>query len=120
MRPSGAFGANCCIDDLDIIAEADHIMDDIGIDSIETAVAMGVAMEAGIIPFGDGPGTLRLLKEIGDGTPLGRILGCGAAAVGKAYGITRVPVVKNQGLSAYDPAIGKRHGHYLCDVNHGQ
>jgi aldehyde:ferredoxin oxidoreductase len=97
------FGANCCIDDLDIIAEADHIMDDIGIDSIETAVAMGVAMDAGIIAFGDGAGALRLLKEIGAGTPLGRTLGSGAAVVGKTYGITRVPVVKNQGLSAYDP-----------------
>ena len=97
------FGANCCIDDLDIIAEADHILDDIGIDSIETAVAMGVAMEAGIIPFGDGAGALKLLKEIGEGTPLGRMLGAGAGAVGRAYGISRVPVVKNQGLSAYDP-----------------
>ena len=97
------FGANCCIDDLDIIAEADHIMDDIGIDSIEAAVAMGVAMEAGIIPFGDGAGALRLLKEIGTGTPLGHTLGSGAAVVGKTYGITRVPVVKGQGLSAYDP-----------------
>jgi len=97
------FGANCCIDDLDIIAEADHLLDDIGIDTIETAVAMGVAMEAGVIAFGDGAGALRLLKEIGEGTPLGRILGSGAAAVGSAYGITRVPVVKNQGLSAYDP-----------------
>jgi aldehyde:ferredoxin oxidoreductase len=97
------FGANCCIEDLDIIGEADRIMDDIGIDSIETAVAMGVAMEAGIIPFGDGPGAVRLLKEIGEGTPLGRILGSGAAGVGKTYGITRVPVVKGQGIPAYDP-----------------
>jgi aldehyde:ferredoxin oxidoreductase len=97
------FGANCCIDDLDIIAKADHLLDDIGIDTIETAVAMGVAMEAGIIPFGDGAGTLKLLKEISEGTPLGRTLGSGAAVVGKTYGITRVPVVKNQGLSAYDP-----------------
>ena len=98
-----AFGANCCIGDLDIIAQADHIMDDIGIDSIETGVMIGVVMEAGIIPFGDGPGMLRLVKEIGSGTPLGRILACGAAAVGKAYGITRVPVVKGQGIPAYDP-----------------
>jgi len=97
------FGANCCIDDLDIIAEADHLLDDIGVDSIETAVAVGVAMEAGIIPFGDGPGTLRLIEEIREGTPLGRILGSGAAAVGRMYGVTRVPVVKNQGLPAYDP-----------------
>ena len=97
------FGANCCIDDLDIIAQADHMLDDIGIDTIETAVALGVAMEAGVIPFGDGVGALRLLQEIGAGTPLGRILGSGAAGVGRAYGVTRVPVVKNQGLSAYDP-----------------
>ena len=60
-------------------------------------------MEAGIIPFGDGPGAVRLLKEIGEGTPLGRILGSGAAGVGKTYGITRVPVVKGQGIPAYDP-----------------
>jgi aldehyde:ferredoxin oxidoreductase len=97
------FGANCMIGDLDILAEADHIMDDVGIDSIETAVAMGVAMEADVIPFGDGPGTLRLLEEIGTGTPMGRLLGSGTAIVGKTFGVTRVPVVKGQALSAYDP-----------------
>jgi aldehyde:ferredoxin oxidoreductase len=96
-------GANCCIDDLDILAKADYLMDDIGIDSIETADALAVAMEAGVIPFGDGPGMLRLINEIGEGTPLGRILGTGTAAVGKVYGQTRVPVVKDQGLTAYDP-----------------
>lgn len=97
-------GANCCIDDLDDIALADNIKDDIGIDSIETAVMFGVAMEAGILPFGDSKGIIRLLKEeIAVGTPLGRILGGGAGAVGKAYGVTRVPVVKNQGIPAYDP-----------------
>ncbi len=97
-------GANCCIDDLDDIALADNIKDDIGIDSIETAVMFGVAMEAGILPFGDSKGIIRILKEeIAVGTPLGRILGGGAGAVGKAYGVTRVPVVKNQGIPAYDP-----------------
>jgi aldehyde:ferredoxin oxidoreductase len=103
-------GANCCIDDLDTIAEADHVMDDIGIDSIETVVTMGVAMEAGIIPFGDGAGALRLVKEIGTGTPLGRLLGSGAEVLGKVYGITRVPVVKGQGMSAYDPRAVKGMG----------
>jgi aldehyde:ferredoxin oxidoreductase len=97
-------GADCCIDDLDIIAKADNIMDDIGVDSIETAVMFGVAMEAGIIPFGDGQGMLRLLtNEIAKGTPLGRILGSGAGSLGRAYGVTRVPVVKNQSIPAYDP-----------------
>ncbi|HWI41686.1 MAG TPA: aldehyde ferredoxin oxidoreductase C-terminal domain-containing protein [Verrucomicrobiae bacterium] len=101
------FGANCCIDDLDTIAYADRMMDDIGIDSIEAAVLMGVAMEAGIADFGDGQATLKLLKEIGEGTPLGRILGNGAASVGRAYGVTRVPVVKGQGIPAYDPRTVK-------------
>ena len=97
-------GADCCIDNLDDIALADSMMDDIGIDSIETAVMFGVAMEAGILPFGDSKEMLRILKEeIGQGTPLGRIMGGGAGSVGRAYGVTRVPVVKNQGIPAYDP-----------------
>ena len=97
-------GADCCIDNLDDIARADSLMDDIGIDSIETAVMFGVAMEAGILPWGDSKEMLRLLQEeIGKGTPLGRILGGGAGSVGRAYGVTRVPVVKNQAIPAYDP-----------------
>ena len=99
-----AMGADCCVDNLDHIAEADRLMDDIGIDTIETSVAFGVAMEAGVLAFGDGAGVCRILKdEIGKGTALGRIIGNGAASVGKTYGITRVPVVKNQAIPAYDP-----------------
>ncbi|WP_163339368.1 aldehyde ferredoxin oxidoreductase family protein [Desulfopila sp. IMCC35008] len=99
-----AMGADCCVENLDHIAEADQIMDDIGIDTIETSVAMGVAMEAGVLPFGDGEGVCRILRdEIGKGTGLGRIIGNGAGSVGKAYGVTRVPVVKNQAIPAYDP-----------------
>jgi aldehyde:ferredoxin oxidoreductase len=98
-----ALGANALIQELDDIAEADNIMDDLGMDSIETSVMFGVAMEAGVLPWGDGKGVIRLLKEIGEGTPLGRILGGGTANVGAAYGVTRVPVVKNQAIPAYDP-----------------
>lgn len=51
---------------------------------------------------------LKMLKDdIGMGTPLGRLLGSGAGAVGKAYGVTRVPVVKNQAIPAYDPRAVK-------------
>jgi aldehyde:ferredoxin oxidoreductase len=79
-------------------------MDDVGVDSIEGAVLMSVAMEAGIIPWGDGKATYRLFDEdMRKGTPLGRILGNGAGSVGKTYGLTRIPVVKNQGIPAYDP-----------------
>ncbi|MFB3814761.1 MAG: aldehyde ferredoxin oxidoreductase family protein [Terriglobales bacterium] len=102
------FGADCCIDNLDDIAAADHLMDDIGVDSIETAVMFGVAMEAGVLRFGDGKAVIRILEdEIGKGTPFGRLLGAGAAVVGKAYGVARVPVVKGQGIPAYDPRAVK-------------
>jgi aldehyde:ferredoxin oxidoreductase len=106
-----AMGADCCVDNLDHIAEADHLMDDIGIDSIETPVAFGVAMEAGVLEFGDGEGICRILKdEVAKGTGLGRIIGAGTGAVGKAFGVTRVPVVKNQAIPAYDPRAIKGMG----------
>ena len=99
-----AMGADCCVDNLDHIAEADHLLDDLGLDTIETLVAFGVAMEAGVLDFGDGKGICQILREdIGKGTPLGRIIGGGAGNVGRAFGVTRVPVVKNQAIPAYDP-----------------
>jgi len=101
------FGAVCYVDDLDVIAQADRICDDIGIDTIETAVAVATAMEGGVIGFGDGPGMLKLLREIEKGSPLGRIIGNGASFTGKAYGVTRVAVVKDQAIPAYDPRAVK-------------
>jgi aldehyde:ferredoxin oxidoreductase len=101
-------GCACNISDLDDIALIDRVMDDIGIDSIEGAVLMSVAMEAGILPWSDGKGVYRLFDEdVRKGTPLGRILGNGTGSVGKAYGLTRIPVVKNQGIPAYDPRAVK-------------
>ena len=38
-------------------------------------VTIGIAMDAGLINFGDAEGALRLVEEVGQGTPLGRILG---------------------------------------------
>lgn len=105
------FGANCMIEDLDDIARIDWLCDDLGIDSIEAAVTTAVAMDAGVLPFGDGKGTIRLIEEeIGKATPLGRVLGAGAEITGKVYGITRVPTVKGQGIPAYDPRVVKGQG----------
>jgi aldehyde:ferredoxin oxidoreductase len=98
-----AHGGNCGIDDLDVIAELDRMDDDFGLDTIEMGATIGVAMEAGIAKFGDGQAAINLLKEVGQGTPLGRILGSGAAVTGQAYAVERVPVVKRQAMPAYDP-----------------
>ncbi|TVM15384.1 aldehyde ferredoxin oxidoreductase [Oceanidesulfovibrio indonesiensis] len=102
-----AHGGNCGIDDLDTIAKLDFMDDDIGVDTIEMGVTIGVAMDAGVIPFGDAEGALKLVEEVGQGTPLGRILGAGAAVTAKCFGLERAPVVKSQAMPAYDPRAVK-------------
>jgi aldehyde:ferredoxin oxidoreductase len=98
-----AHGGNCGIDDLDAIAHIDRMDDDFGLDTIEMGATIAVAMEAGLAQFGDAEAAIRLVKEVGQGTPLGRILGSGAAVTGKIFGIEHVPVVKGQAMPAYDP-----------------
>ncbi len=98
-----AFGTDCCIDDLDAIAEMDRLCDDIGLDTIEMGATIAVAMDAGVAKFGDAEAAIRLLKEVGEGTPLGRILGCGAKVAGQCFGLDHVPVVKGQAMPAYEP-----------------
>ena len=98
-----AHGGNCGIDDLDAIARIDRLDDDYGLDTIEMGATIGVAMEAGLAKFGDAEGAIKLVKEVGKGTDLGRILGNGAAVTGKVFGVERVPVVKGQSMPAYDP-----------------
>jgi aldehyde:ferredoxin oxidoreductase len=98
-----AHGGNCGIDDPDAIAQIDFMDDNFGLDTIEMGVTIGVAMQAGIAKFGDAKAAIELIKEVGKGTPLGKILGSGAAVTGKVFGVEKVPVVKNQALPAYDP-----------------
>jgi len=96
-------GANCGIDDLDIIAQMNRFCDDIGLDTMEMGVTMGVIMESSLINFGDGEKALAIFKQIKDKTILGRLIAQGAALTGKVLGVRRIPVVKNQGISGYDP-----------------
>src|SRR3990170_3552925 len=81
-----ALGADCGIESLDHIAEMVRLCNAYGLDTIETGTTIAVAMEAGVIPFGDGKGAIKLIHEMGKGTPLGRLLGTGTEGTGKAYG----------------------------------
>jgi len=98
-----AHGGNCGINDLDAIAMMDRLDDDYGLDTIEMGATIGVAMEGGLAKFGDAQAAINLVREVGKGTPLGRILGSGAAVTGKVFGVEHVPVVKGQSMPAYDP-----------------
>jgi aldehyde:ferredoxin oxidoreductase len=102
-----AWGPNCGVDDLDLIAQMDRMCDDFGLDTIETGCAMAVAMEGGLLNFGDAQGALDILAEVGKGTPLGRLIGSGTGITGKVFGVKRIPTVKNQSMPAYDPRAVK-------------
>jgi aldehyde:ferredoxin oxidoreductase len=96
-------GSNLGIGDLDTIARINQACNDLGLDTIEAGATLGVAAEAGLWSFGDGERALALVREIGAGTVLGRLLGQGAATTGRVLGVRRVPAVKGQALPAYDP-----------------
>jgi aldehyde:ferredoxin oxidoreductase len=72
---------------------------------METGVALGVLGETDVYDFGDFEKAEALILEIGKGSPMGRLLGSGAMACGQAFGVERVPVVKGQGMAAYDPRV---------------
>lgn len=99
----GLLGSNCRIDDLDAIGEMNRLCNDLGVDTIEVGGAIGVAMEAGLIQFGDAIGAMNLIREIAKGTTLGRIIRHGGAVAGRVFGVKRVPAVKGRIMPAYDP-----------------
>lgn len=102
-----SLGANCGIDDLDYIAKMTRECNDVGLDTIEAGNTLAVAMDGGVIPFGDAKAALDLLSEVGRATPMGRIIGQGVEATAKAFGVTRVPTVKGQSMPAYEPRAVK-------------
>jgi aldehyde:ferredoxin oxidoreductase len=91
------------IDDLDVIARLDFLCDDLGIDTMSIGVGVAVAMDAGHRPFGDGQAAIDMVEEIARGTAFGKVLGNGPEAVGRHFNHQRVPVVKGQSISGYDP-----------------
>ena len=60
-------------------------------------------MEAGVLPFGDADGAAELLRQVGQGTPMGRIIGSGVVTAGRVLSVRRIPATKGQAMPAYDP-----------------
>ncbi len=101
----GLLGTNCGIKEPDELANLNAIANDLGIDTIETGAMVGVLMEAGEGKFGDTGFITEVLEEIRNGTEQGRLWAQGTAAVGEHYRVKRVPVIKRQAISAYDPRV---------------
>jgi aldehyde:ferredoxin oxidoreductase len=83
---------------------------DFGLDTIETGAALGVALEAALAKFGDFEAIVGLLRQVGEGTVIGRMLGCGAVTTGRILGIRRVPACLGQAMPGYDPRTLKGNG----------
>lgn len=103
-------GSNLLIDDIDALAKIDHLCDDIGIDTIEFGGTMGVAMDEGKVEWGDAEAVYEILEEIRRGTDKGKLYGDGVKNFGETVGAKRIPQVKGQGISAYDPRVFKGMG----------
>jgi aldehyde:ferredoxin oxidoreductase len=103
-------GSNCLIGDMDMIARINRACNDAGVDTMDVGAALAVAMEGGLLPWGDAEGALKLVQEINAGTENGRMIGFGAKVTGEKLGVKRIPAVKGQALSAYDPRILKGTG----------
>jgi aldehyde:ferredoxin oxidoreductase len=98
-----AMGGMIGNDELDAIAKLDFLCDDIGLDTINTGNALAVAFDAGYAKFGDSKTAIGLVEEVASGTEMGRLIGHGPDAVGAHFKHPRVPTVKGQSISAYDP-----------------
>jgi aldehyde:ferredoxin oxidoreductase len=101
----GLLGTNCGLTDPDDVAHLNAIANDLGIDTIEVGALLAALMDAGQARFGDTAFMAQALEDIRRGTERGRVLAQGTAHVGAHYGIKRVPVIKRQAISAYDPRV---------------
>jgi len=101
----GLMGTNCGLEDPDDLARLNFIANDLGIDTIETGAMLAVLMDAGQAKFGDVEFMEAALEDIRNGNERGRLLAHGTAHVGEHYQVRRVPVIKKQAISAYDPRI---------------
>ncbi|KJR98853.1 MAG: hypothetical protein VR65_18775 [Desulfobulbaceae bacterium BRH_c16a] len=96
-------GSNLCLQDLDAIAVMNRIANDAGVDTLDVGAAIGVAMEAGLAEFGDTAAAVRLMEEVRNLTPLGRILASGCKIAAKVLGVRHAPHVLGQAIPAYEP-----------------
>ena len=101
----GLLGTNCGLTDPDELAHLNYIANDLGIDTIELGGMIGVLMEAGKGQFGDVKYMESVLDDIRSGNENGKLYAQGTATVGEHFKVARIPVIKRQAISAYDPRV---------------
>ena len=128
-----SMGAMCGIDDLEAIAKAHNICDDLGIDPISFGATVACAMELcekGLIPkeklngmelkFGNPQAIVEMAWRTGYRSGFGDEIALGSKRLAERYGAPELAMhVKGLELPAYDPRAVKGHGLGYATSNRG-
>ena len=122
-----AFGAQCGIDDLPAIAEANYLCNDLGLDTISAGNTIGCAMEMGEkglvdteLRFGRADLLLPTIADIGYRRGLGDELAEGSYRFAEKYGAVQYSMTaKKLELPAYDPRGMQGQGLLYATSNRG-
>jgi aldehyde:ferredoxin oxidoreductase len=114
-----ALGSNCLVDNLEAIAKANELCNRYGLDTMSTGGAIAFAMEAyekGLINkkdtggielrWGDGKALVEMVKKIGEGEDIGKLLGEGVKKAALKIGKSAIEfAIQVKGLepSFHDP-----------------
>ncbi len=115
-----AFGSTCNIDNINAIAKANFICNELGMDSISVGVTIATAMELyekGLITkedvgmelkFGDAKAMVELTRQTGLREGFGDLLALGSYRLAEKYGVPEISMTsKKMEISAYDPKGSK-------------
>ena len=122
-----AFGAQCGIDDLDAITEANFLCNDLGLDTISMGNTIGCAMElseCGYIEsdlrFGQADKLLSLIHDTAYRQGIGHDLAEGSYRMADKYGAPELSMsVKKLEMPAYDPRGMQGQGLVYATGNRG-
>ena len=98
-------GTNCGLTHPDNLGRMNHYCNMLGVDTIETGATIAVLMDSGLAPFGDVNFMEHVFQSMLKGTDEGKLWAQGTYRVGKHYGNHRIPTIKKQAISAYDPRV---------------
>ncbi len=122
-----AFGAQCGIDDLDAITEANYLANDMGLDTISMGNIIGCAMELAEkgkidvdLHFGEAEKLLDLIRDTAYRRGLGDDMAEGSYRMAQKYGAAELSMsVKKLELPAYDPRGMQGQGLVYATSNRG-
>jgi len=122
-----AFGAQCGIDDLDTITEANYLCNDMGLDTISMGNTIGCAMELTEkelikdgLSFGQADKLLDLIRDTAHRHGIGADLAEGSFRLAEKYGASELSMsVKKLEMPAYDPRGMQGQGLVFATGNRG-